>query len=441
MQTDESDDARLGVTGAPTAGGNWLSGVTGLHWRTLSAAFIGWGFDGYETFALVVVLAPLMSSIGVAQAGGDIALFGGIAVGVTLAGWAVGGVVGGWLADRYGRRRIMIVSILVYAVGAGLTALTTSYEMLIVLRVITGLALGSEWGTGTTLIAETWPPRARAKAAGFMQCGFGFGSLLASLVWLIVGEWGPEAWRLVFLIGVLPALFTLYIRLRVPESPAWQKSVGDDDSQQSRPATFSKLFSNPTSRRRMLLTLGLSLFSIGAYYTISTSLPLFVRELAQQQGLSNIAALTALSGVSYNVGAIFGYALGGFLADWWGRRIYIATYLVGAVAVTPILYLTTNSVPTVIFLAALNGFFTLGIFAAFAIYLPELFPARIRATSIGVVFNSTRIIAALGPVFFGALVLSFGGVALAAVIIGTAYLFGLVVLPFLPETRGRPLPE
>ena len=430
-------------TRPPTPAGPWYRDVTRANRRALIAAFLGWGFDGYETYALVVVLAPMMHDLlGPAQQA-NLPFWGGLAVGITLLGWAIGGVAGGVIADRVGRKRVMLISIVAYALSAGLTALAGNLETLLVLRFLTGLSLGSEWGTGASLIAETWPTRARAKAAGIMQAGFGFGAVLASAVWLGLSQIGSGEWRFVFVIGVVPALFTLYIRRHVAESPAWQNAKHESkrlsDGPVRRRFTLAELFADRRSRRRALLTLVLSVCSIGAYYTVSTSLPLFVKELATAQGRTDADSLTSLAGLTYNIGSILGYIAGGFIADIIGRKRYITGYLIGSVATTALLYLTTTSLPAVIALALINGFFTLGMFAAFAIYLPELFPATIRATAIGFVFNSTRIIAALGPVVFGGLVLAFGGVTYAAVILSFLYILGIFVLPTLPETKGLPL--
>lgn len=418
--------------------GPWYRGVTRADRRALLATFLGWGFDGYETYALVVVLTPMMHDLLGPARQAQLPLWGGLAVGITLLGWAFGGVAGGVIADRIGRKRVMLWSIVAYALCAGLTALAGNLAALFVLRFLTGLSLGSEWGTGASLIAETWPTRARAKAAGVMQAGFGFGAVLASAVWLALSRFGSGEWRLVFVVGVVPALFALYIRRRVAESPAWRaaKDRADRAPGTARRSTLASLFADPRSRRRALLTLVLSVCSIGAYYTVSTSLPLFVKELAAAQGRTDIDGLTSLAGLTYNIGSILGYVAGGFVADVIGRKRYITVYLAGSVATTALLYLTTANLAVVITLALVNGFFTLGMFAAFAIYLPELFPATIRATAIGFVFNSTRVIAAVGPIVFGGLVLAFGGAAYAAVILSFLYILGVVVLPFLPETKG-----
>lgn len=434
---------------APTGAGPWHQGVTKKNVRTLIASFLGWGFDGFETYALTVALVPIMTSVLSPAQRLQLPLWGGVAVGVTLLGWAIGGVIGGVLADYVGRKRVMLISVAAYAAFTCLTALSMNLEMLIVLRFVTGLCLGSEWATGTALVAETWPTRARAKAAGFMQSGFGFGALLAATIWLGIGSMGPDAWRVLFVIGVLPAIFTVYIRRTVEESETWKRTRHAEGLPETtakaapapRKLTLREIFSDATIRRRVLLTLVLSLFTLGAYYTVSTSLPLYIKELAASAGRTDVSSLTSLAGMTYTAGSIVGYVAGGFIADRIGRRPYIAIFLIGSVITTALLYYGSASLEWAISVSAVNGFFTLGIFAAFAIYLPELFPSRVRGTAIGFVFNSTRLIACLGPIYFGSLVLSFGGPERAAMIIGSTFLIGLFVLPLLPETRGTELPE
>lgn len=416
----------------------WYAGVTAKNWRTLAAAFLGWGFDGYETQALIVVLIPAMHDLLGAGQSGNTAFWSGLAVGTTLFGWALGGVIGGIVADYVGRKRVMLFSILGYAIFTGLTALSPNYATLLVLRFLTGLTLGGEWATGTALIAETWPQQARAKAAGIMQAGFGFGSLLAALVWFVISPLGEGSWRLVFLFGILPALWTLYVRSQIDESERWQQATA---ARARRRLTLVEIFRSPTTRRRVLLALVLSLFSLAAYYVVATALPQFVTKMVGDQGIGHAPHWVSLAVIIYNVGAICGYITGGFLADAIGRRRYVGLFLIGAAVMTPILYLGAHSITAVIVLAGVNGFFTLGIFAAFAIYLPELFTSDVRGTGAGFVFNSTRIVAGFGPIVFGSLVSGLGGAASTATIMGFLFLVGLLVLPFLPETSGRPLPD
>ncbi|MCE3552029.1 MFS transporter [Pseudonocardia sp. RS11V-5] len=419
----------------------WYAGVNRKHRRVLYATFSGWAFDGYETQALVVVVSPALAQLLPAGERSSIGLYSGLAIGLTLLGWGIGGLVGGVLADYLGRRRVMLLAILGYAVFTGLTALSTSFEMLIAFRMLTGIAMGSEWATGTVLLQETWPDRARAKGAGFMQSGFGFGTLLAALIWLFLQGSGPAAWRWMFVVGILPAFLVLYIRRRLEESQRWVDAVAAEKrTQEQRPFTVRRLFADPVNRRRVLVTLVVSLGTIIGWYAVSAFLPQFAVSLAHTSGIGNPAGWGALAVVFYNVGAILGYLVSGFVADAVGRRWLVAIIFGGSLVMTPITYLWWGGPVAFQVVALVNGVFTLGGFAWFAIYLPELFGSTVRSTATGFVFNATRLVAWIGPIVSGALIASFGGVSHAALYMGSAYLLGIIMLPFLHETKGEPLP-
>src|SRR6201991_4260288 len=210
------------------ARGRWYDGLTATHWRVLRASFLGWIFDGYEALVLVVVLVPMLHSVLTPAQAASSTIYAGVVIGITLLGWGIGGLVGGILAGYVGRKRMMLWSGLVYAVVSGVTALSDTVWTLCILRFLTGLAMGSEWSTGIALLSETWPEQARAKGAGFLQSGFGWGTLTAAVVWYAMSTLHPlgaESWRLMFVLGALPALFVLYIRRGVNESEKWQRAV------------------------------------------------------------------------------------------------------------------------------------------------------------------------------------------------------------------------
>jgi len=418
----------------------WYAGVDRARRRVLYATFAGWTFDGYETQALVVVVAPALTQLLPAGERGAIGFYSGLAIGLTLLGWGIGGLIGGVLADYIGRKRVMLYAILGYALFTGLTALSTSYEMLIVLRMLTGIAMGSEWATGTVLLHETWPDRARAKGAGFMQSGFGFGTLLASLIWLFLQGTGPGAWRWMFVIGIAPAFLVLYIRSRLEESQRWLDAVTAEKQQGTRRFTLRQLFADPVYRRRVLVTLVMSLSTIVGWYAVSAFLPLYAVPLARANGVADPAGWGALAVVFYNVGAILGYLASGFVADLLGRRGLIALIFVGSLVMTPITYYWWGAIGAFPVIALINGMFTLGGFAWFAIYLPELFGSSVRSTATGFIFNVTRLIAWIGPIVSGSLIATFGGVPQAAVYMGSVYILGILMLPFLHETKNEPLP-
>src|SRR4029079_2856909 len=154
----------------------------------------------------------------------QIPAYAGTVISVTLLGWGIGGMIGGILADYVGRRRTMIFAVLAYSLMTGLSAFAWDWMSFALMRFIVGIAIGSEWATGTSITAEVWPSEARGKGAGLMQCGLGIGFFLASFAWLFIGSMGPGAWRYMYFIGVLPALFALWLRTGIPESEPWERS-------------------------------------------------------------------------------------------------------------------------------------------------------------------------------------------------------------------------
>lgn len=429
----------------PPTGGPWWRGLNGTHRRVLGASLLGWSLDGFETYALVIVVGPAMAQLLTAGQQAHAALYAGLAIGFTLLGNGVGGLIGGTLADYIGRKPIMLGSIAAYSLLTGLTAFSTTAWMLIGLRFLTGMALGSEWSTGASLIQEMWPERSRTKGAAIVQAGFGLGSLAAALIWLFLGGHGPDMWRYMFAIGVLPAFAVLILRTRVPESQRWveakdRKAEARKNRRQGQ-LTLVRIFAEPAQRRIVLLTIALSFVTIAGWYAIASFLPRFAVSLATDQGVATTANWAQLAVVSYTIGSIVGYVGAAFFADRFGRKNLIWLFLVGSIAMTPVTYLWPGGVKLFILVAGINGVFTLGGFVWMPLYLPELFPTAVRSTAISTVFNSTRLIAWLGPVLIGTLVGVFGGIAPAAMWMGSVYVLGLLVVPFLRETKGQPLPE
>src|SRR5919197_3092640 len=180
----------------------WYGTLTRTQWKTLLASNLGWMFDGYETFALILTVGVALRQLLDPSLYPQIPAYAGTVIGLTLLGWGIGGLLGGILADYVGRRRTMIFAILGFSLMTGLSALAWDSLSFALLRFLVGIAIGSEWVTGASITAEVWPDRARGKGAGLMQSGLGIGFFLASFVWLFVGALGPDAWRMMFLIGV-----------------------------------------------------------------------------------------------------------------------------------------------------------------------------------------------------------------------------------------------
>jgi MFS family permease len=433
----------------------WYGGLDRRQWNTLVAANLGWMFDGYETYALLLTVGVALHQLLAPAQFAQIPAYAGAVIALTLLGWGIGGLIGGILADYIGRKRTMMISILAYSLTTGLSAFAWDWVSFAALRLLVGIAIGSEWATGASITAELWPDKARGKGAGLMQCGLGIGFFVASLVWLYVGTLGADAWRYMFLLGILPGFFTLWIRRGIPESPRWEQANLRRQAALERERsgvllqgheraltrfTLLELFAEREVRRRTLIAFAMSLATTLAWWGISAWLPPYVASVAAKAGLSG-PQWASFAGMAYNLGAIAGYISLGFLADAYGRKPVTLFYFALAFITTPVVFLWTHDLNLLLVAACVNGFFSLGLYSWMPVWLPELFPTRIRATGAAFCFNTPRFIAWIGPLVAGTLIANFGGFSNAAMTVATIYFLGLVSAPFLPETRGKPLPE
>ena len=444
--------------GAVADAAPWYAGLTRKHWRVLWGSYLGWIFDGYEAFALILALPPALNSLltpeQVASSG---AIYAGLAIGITLLGWGIGGLAGGVLADYFGRKRTMVLAVFFYALLTGITAFSTSLTMLIVMRFLTGLAIGAEWSTGIALVAESWPDKARPKGLGLLQSAFGAGAVMAAAIWFFLTLYQPlgdETWRLLFVIGALPGLCVFYLMRALEESERWLQAVrekrweaveGQTETASAksgkRPFTMTSLFRSPEARRRLWLTFLMSLATTTGWWAVSTWSPVYAEQLAAAQG-EPVGVWGPRVALIYTLGGLIAYMSSGFVADALGRRKYLLLLFAGSLLITWATYLWTGDLWTFSVLAFLNGVITLGFgFSWMAIYPVELFTSSVRSTAASVVFNGARLIAWVFPIVAGTLVANFGGITNAALIISSIYAVGLFVPWFLPETAGKPLPH
>ena len=442
--------AQTGIDAPP-----WYRELDRTQWNTLLAANLGWVFDGFENYALVLTAGAALHQLLVPAQFGDIPFFIGAIIGINLLGWGIGGLLGGIAADYIGRKRMMLVTIIAYSVMTGLSSLSFSWWSFAILRFLVGIAVGSEWAIGSSMMAELWPARARGKGAGLMQCGLGIGFFIAALLWLFVAPLGAGSWRLMFLIGILPALITLWIRRSVPESARWEKSRARRDAAQARRRdgaplsetdrqltrfTLTDLLTDRASRRRTIIVFLMSLATTVGFWSISTWVPPFIGANAAKSGLA-AAPWASYAGMAYTLGSITGYIALGFLADALGRKPVTIAFFALTLVLTPILFFSTTSLGWLLVLAFVNAIFSNGQYTWMPVWLPELYPTRMRATALAFAFNAPRFIAFLGPFLAGSMIVAFGGYGRAVMVLASVYVVGLVAAFFLPETRGLPLPE
>jgi len=411
----------------------------------LFVAWLGWVFDAMDSTIYALVLQPALKELLQAHGSGvpsqeAIGWYGGIILSIFLIGWALGGIIFGVLADRVGRTRVLIWTILIYAIFTGLAALSRSWWELALFRFITALGIGGEWAAGAALVAEVWPESKRAKAAGLLQSAWAAGFLLAAGISLIFRHAG---WRPIFLVGVAPAIVALVVRMWVKEPDRWVKARQlEQPSETSSLRKLAELF-KPGRLRPTLVGSGLAFVAVFGLWGATNWTPTLVRSLPELAHYDSARVYTAVSYATMllNVGALIGYLSFGPLAERFGRRPIFGLMCLGSLVMLPVTFLTPRSYLAVIALLPILGFFNNGIFSGFAIYLPELFPTSIRATGAGFCFNAGRVLASAGPFLTGYLVSVLGGFGRAASAIALIYLLGLFILPFAPETKGQPLPE
>ena len=403
----------------------WPQHVTDAERRSLVAGGLGWMLDAMDVMLYSLVLAHLMRDLGMGKAEG------GLLNSLTLLASAIGGLAFGFLADRVGRTRALMASILVYSVASGACGLSQTIVQLAICRFILGLGMGGEWTTGAALIAETWPAEHRAKALGLMQSTWAIGEMIAAgVVALVLPTLG---WRAVFFVGVLPALIVFWIRRDVPESEIWQRR----QAASSTPAGSLRVLWRKDLRRNGLVATAMNACGMFGYWGLFTWIPAYLSLPVTEggRGLSLMKTTTWL--VVMGLGKWLGYALFGFFADAVGRRRSYVAYLVVAAALVP-LYGITREPAWLLVLGPLVAFFGTGFFSGFSAIASELFPTEVRATAMGLSYNVGRGLSAAAPAVVG-LIATRAGFGAAFLVLAAAFLAGALLALLLPETKGRPL--
>jgi MFS family permease len=404
-----------------------------VHYKILGLSWAGWVFDFYDLILFTFLIIPIGSELQLSQ------LTLSYALGGSLAATALGGVLFGILSDRYGRRTVLQLTIIIYSLGTFLCGLANSLETLILFRIITGLGVGGEWATGQTYIGETFPPRLRARYGSFMQTGAPLGILLASVVG---GFLAPTiGWRFCFFLSIAPAFLVIFIRRGLPESDLWllKKENAERASQAMASAIsqFLALFS-PEYRRMFLMALVLAILGLSAYWFTYSWMPDYLY-LERHFSLTKSAIWIIIT----QLGGFLGYFSFGYVADRWGRRpaftIYTSLMAMGLVMIT-VLWDYVVGFPLIILgFTFLVGFGT-GFFGGFGPLFSEVFPTAVRNTATGSAFNLGRGVQFFTPVIIALIAQRYNlsaGIFLAAIF---ALATGIWIWAF-PETRGRDLEE
>jgi MFS family permease len=402
---------------------DWPAHVTPAERKSLVAGGLGWMLDAMDVMLYSMVLAHLMRDLGMDKA------TAGLLNSLTLFASAVGGLLFGFLADRVGRTRALMLSILVYSVASGACGLSQTIVQLAIFRFILGLGMGGEWTTGAALIAETWPAEHRGKALGLMQSTWAIGEMLAAgVVALVLPTFG---WRAVFFVGVLPALIVFWIRRDVPESEIWLR-------RRTEPAGGGlRVLWRKDLRRNALIATAMNACAMFGYWGLFTWIPAYLSLPVEEGGRGLDLMKTTTWLIAMGVGKWLGYALFGFFADSVGRRRSYVTYLLVAAALVP-LYGIARSPSALFALGPLVAFFGTGFFSGFSAIASELFPTEVRATAMGLTYNLGRGLSAAAPAVVGLLANQYG-LGSAFFLQAAAFLAAALLALALPETRGRQL--
>ena len=391
--------------------------------RALVAASLGWLLDAFDVMLYALVLTSLMSDLGMDRG------TGGLLASLTLAASALGGIVFGVLADRWGRTRALSLSILIYSVFSAASGFAQTVVQLGVFRFFLGIGMGGEWASGAALVSETWPAKHRGKALGLMQSCWAIGYGAAALVVMIVLP--RYGWRAVFFVGVLPALFTLWIRRRVPEPAMWVNraaAAGADSPLSER------------MRGLWLLTAALTLMNAAtmfAWWGLNLWIPSFLSLPVDQGGVGLTTTQTGWFIVAMQVGMWFGYVTFGFISDRFGRKPTYVVYLVTASALV-FIYSLVQTPLLLLLLGPFVAFFGTGYFSGFGAITAEIYPTAIRATAQGVTYNIGRLASASAPFLVGTIAQN-RGFGAAFTMTAIAFLIAAAFWIVIPETKGREL--
>ena len=395
--------------------------------RAFGAAAFGWGLDAFDFMLWALVVTALIPEFGMSKT--TVGLMGSIA----LLGAAAGGLIFGLVADRYGRTRALMGSILIYSIFTAACGLAHSLFQLAVFRVCLGVGMGGEWGSGAALVSENFPAEHRGKALGFVQSAWAIGYGTAAVVtWLVLPRWG---WRAVFFVGVLPALLALWIQRRVEEPKIWRTRATSGGAETSRP-TFGSLFRGRLGRLTLAVTL-MNACTLFGWWGLNIWIPPYLSLPASQGGVGLTTAMVSGLVVVMEVGRWFGYVSFGYMADAFGRKRAYVTYLLVAATLIP-LYGVLRAPMLLLVLGPFVAFFGTGYFSGFGALTAEIYPTPIRATAQGFTYNIGRVASAAAPFAVGSLAGTRGfGVAFA--VTGAAFVCAALAWIWIPETRGAEL--
>jgi MFS family permease len=392
--------------------------------RAVVAAGLGWMLDAFDVTLFALVLPALRKDLGLSPAAG------GALGSIALLAAAAGGVGFGWIADRFGRTRALMASIVLYSVFTAACGLATTFTQFVLFRIGLGLGMGGEWASGATLVSENWSAEHRGKALALMQSAWAIGYALAAAVNYFVQP--AFGWRAVFLMGILPAFLTLWVRRSVREPEIWRRSRRAESPLRG----VSRLFAPDLAPLTIALT-AMNACTLFGWWSFNLWLPSYLQEPPSRGGLGLQMLSSSAMIVVMQIGMWFGYITFGFVSDRIGRKRTYIGYLLSA-ALMLFLYISVRAPMLLLALGPFVAFFATGYFSGFGAVTAEIFPTAIRGTAQGFTYNVGRIVSAAAPFMVGTLAQTRGfGAALS--ISSLAFLAAAAAWIWIPETRGRAL--
>jgi len=458
--------SRAAAPVSETVNGPWWQDLTSYHWFVFLVASLAWLFDCLDQQLFILARGKAMEAL--LPTGWDPKLYGGYATSIFVAGWALGGLIFGSLGDRFGRAKMLTLTVLIYSVCTGLSAFSTGWIDFAAYRFLTGLGVGGVFGLAVALVADTLPDRSRAGALGMLQALSAVGNVMAGIVSMFIGSLESRAvipagkgWTYMFLVGAIPAFLCVFIQLRLKEPEKWVKAREAGRAAGVKFGSYTALLGDARWRSPALLGMILCVSGVIGLWGIGFFSPELVGDVIKASLIKEGVPEAEIAGrqqywiginsIVQNLGAFFGMLLFTRMAQGMGRKPAFAIGYVAAL-VTTVAYFQLFNGRGDIWMSAVMGACQLALFAGFAIYLPELFPTSLRSTGTSFCYNVGRFLAATGPFTLGALqaALKAGATTPEAKLMAfrnacsymsVIFLLGLVALVFLPETKGRPLPE
>jgi MFS family permease len=440
----------------------WYRELSRYQWFVLVVAILGWMFDTMAQQLFNIARVPAIRDLlhatpGDAAMARTVSEQAGYATMIFMIGWAVGGVIFGILGDRIGRAKTMVMTILLYSVFTGISVFATGMLDFNIYRFICGLGVGGQFAVGVALVAEVMPDHARPYALGAVQAFSALGNMVAAMCGIALGRMEQSgaiagSWRYLFMAGAIPAPLALLVFAKLKEPEQWLKARAS----KKRMGSFGDLFADPRWRRNSIVGMLLAfagvvgLWGIG-FFSFDLIRPVVEKSL-RADGITGaeLAGKTTMwvgiTSLVQNLGAFCGIYSFTYLTQWMGRRKAFAIAFVAAMGMTAFTFWRLKTFTDIFWMIPLMGFCQLALFGGYAIYLPELFPTRLRSTGVSFCYNVGRLVAAAGPLTLGLLTSRvYAGypepMRYAGVTMCLAFLVGLAALPFAPETKGNPLPE